>query len=211
LHATPKGKWCSGKFQQCARIYLSTPRISLGLHEATILAQYIQSTSVNSLQNLQVVEAHHFFSDIHLSVHGPNEETASQQDNPTTLCTRENCDHVPPTEKKTTHCQVHILLPPAGSSSVNQVSSESRHFIAPARSVCEGCCNCASSVFRQSCKSWFTWSSLNAVLKPSTKYPSNTIMCDLTTRSPPPPHAHKRVQEKTTHFLPGIQLGLSSS
>ncbi len=67
----------------------------------------------------------------------------------------------------------------------NQVSSESRHFIAPARSVCEGCCNCASSVFRQSCKSLFTWSSLNAVLKLSTKYPSSTIMCDLTTRSPP--------------------------
>jgi hypothetical protein len=76
------------------------PHISLGLHEATILAQYIQNTSVNSLQNLQVVEAHHFYSDIHLSVHGPNEETASQQDNPTTLCTRENCDHVRPCPSK---------------------------------------------------------------------------------------------------------------
>jgi hypothetical protein len=158
------------------------------LHEAIILAQYIQSTSVNSLQNLQVVEAHHFFSDIHLSVHGPNEETTSQQDNPNTLCTREiviMSPHVPPKENKTTNYQLHILLPPVGSSSSNQVSSESRHFIALARSVCEGCCNCASSVFRQSCKSWFTWSSLNAILKLSTKYPSNTIMCDLTTRSPP--------------------------
>jgi hypothetical protein len=34
--------------------------------------------------------------------------------------------HVPPKENKTTNCQLHILLPPAGSSSSNQVSSESR-------------------------------------------------------------------------------------